>query len=286
MMDGTDGPGLRFPWESPPGAGEAIEVADAILWLRLPLPTKLDHVNVYALDEGDHWTVVDTGMDLASSREAWDALLAGPLAGKPVGRVVLTHHHPDHVGLLGWFAARGAEVWATRLGWTLARMLQLDHHEVPPPEQIAFRRRAGMPPDMLEKFAAERPFNFSLCTAPIPLGYRAITEGAVLRLGGRDWTVHFGHGHAPDHATLWTEDEPGGLVLAGDQIMPGISSNIGVYPSEPEADPLARARSSRIPFASSRSYGRSRRFQAAGSAAPTSANPRRHHSRGSVPVRA
>lgn len=129
---------------------------------------------------------------------------------------------------------------ATRLGWTLARMLQLDHHDVPPPEQVAFRRRAGMPPDMLADFARERPFNFSQCTAPIPLGYRAIFEGDVLRLAGRDWRVHFGHGHAPDHVTLWTDAGPdgGGLVLAGDQIIPGISSNIGVYPSEPEADPL------------------------------------------------
>lgn len=240
MSDGTPTPALRFPWEGPPGPGEAVEVAEGVLWLRLPLPTKLDHVNVYALDEGTHWTIVDTGMDLASSREAWDLLLAGPLAGRPVGRVVLTHHHPDHVGLLGWFAARGAEIWATRLGWTLARMLQLDHHDVPPPEQIVFRRRAGMPPDLLATFATERPFNFSMCTAPIPLGFRAIEDGARLRLGGRDWTVHFGHGHAPDHATFWTADAPGGLVLAGDQIIPGISSNIGVYPSEPEADPLAQ----------------------------------------------
>jgi glyoxylase-like metal-dependent hydrolase (beta-lactamase superfamily II) len=236
-MDGTEPVGLRFPWERPPGPGEAIEVAEGILWLRLPLPMKLDHVNVYALDEGDGWTIVDTGMDRASSRETWDALLAGPLGGKPVVRVVITHHHPDHIGLLGWFAARGPEVWATRLGWTLARMLQLDHNDVPPPEQLAFRRRAGMPRDMLEKFAAERPFNFSTCTAPIPLGYRAITDGARLRLGGRDWAVHFGHGHAPDHATFWSAD--GTLVLAGDQVIPGISSNIGVYPSEPEADPLA-----------------------------------------------
>jgi glyoxylase-like metal-dependent hydrolase (beta-lactamase superfamily II) len=238
MTDAPE-PALRFPWEAPPTPGEAVEVADGILWLRLPLPMRLDHVNVYALDEGDHWTVVDTGMDLASGREAWAALLAGPLSGKEVGRVVLTHHHPDHVGLLGWFAGRGAEVQATRLGWTLARMLQLDHQDVPPAEQIEFRRRAGMPPDTLAAFARERPFNFSQCTAPIPLGYRAIFEGDVLRLGGRDWRVHFGHGHAPDHVTLWTDDDPGGLVLAGDQIIPGISSNVGVYPSEPDADPLA-----------------------------------------------
>ncbi|MEM6622465.1 MAG: MBL fold metallo-hydrolase [Pseudomonadota bacterium] len=230
-----DAPVIRFPWEEPPATGSAVEVAEGILWLRLPLPMRLDHVNVYALDEGDHWTLIDTGMDLASSRTAWEALLSGALAAKPVGRVVLTHHHPDHIGLLGWFASRGAEVWATRLGWTLGRMLQLDHNDLPPPEQLAFRRRAGMPADMLDEFAQERPFNFSQCTAPIPLGYQVLQDGMTLAMGGRDWQVRFGHGHAPDHATFWSGD----LVLAGDQIIPGISSNIGVYPSEPEANPLA-----------------------------------------------
>ncbi|MFK7945616.1 MAG: MBL fold metallo-hydrolase [Paracoccaceae bacterium] len=233
-MDAATEPALRFPWEDPPACGEAIEVADGILWLRLPLPMRLDHVNVYALDEGDHWTLIDTGMDLPSAREAWAAVLDGPLAGKPVGRVVLTHHHPDHLGLLGWFAEKGAEIWATRLGWTLGRMLQLDHNDLPTPAHIEFRRLAGMPEDMLAAFAMEKPFNFSQCTSPIPLGYRVIEEGAVMPMGGRDWRVHFGHGHAPDHATFWTNE----LVLAGDQIIPGISSNIGVYPSEPEANPL------------------------------------------------
>ena len=234
-MDTPDSLPIRFPHESPPGPGEAVEVAEDILWMRLPLPMRLDHVNVYALDEGDHWTLIDTGMDLSSAREAWDALLNGPLSGKPVGRVVITHHHPDHIGLLGWFAEKGAEVWATRLGWTLARMLQLDHQEIPPPEQLAFRRLAGMPEDALAKFATEKPFNFSQCTAKIPLGYNVIHEGMTLRLGGRTWSVHFGHGHAHDHAVLWRDK----IVLAGDQIIPGISSNIGVYPAEPEANPLA-----------------------------------------------
>lgn len=233
-MTSTTEPALRFPWEEAPGPGEATEIAEGVLWVRLPLPMRLDHVNAYVLDEGDHWTVVDTGMDLASSREAWDRLLRGPLSSKPVGRVVITHHHPDHIGLLGWFAEKGAEVWATRLGWTLGRMLQLDHNEVPPPAQLEFRRRAGMPEDALAVFATEKPFNFSQCTTPIPLGYRVIADGAIVRMGGRDWQVRFGHGHAPDHATFWTDD----AILAGDQIIPGISSNIGVYPSEPEANPL------------------------------------------------
>ncbi|MFQ5567095.1 MAG: MBL fold metallo-hydrolase, partial [Paracoccaceae bacterium] len=190
---------------------------------------------IYILDEGDHWTLIDTGLDWAVGRAAWEALLAGPLAMKPVGRAILTHHHPDHIGLAGWFAERGAEIWATRIAWLFGRMLTLDHHDRPTRQHLEFRRRAGMPEDLLAAYAEEKPFNFSACVAPIPLGFRAIDEGDEIAMAGRRWTVRFGHGHAPAHATLWSGD---GLVLAGDQVIPGISSNISVYPTEPEADPL------------------------------------------------
>ena len=89
---------IRYPWETPPTGSEAIEVAEGVLWMRLPLPMKLDHVNVYALDDGDSWTVIDTGFDSRKSRAIWEDIFAGPLGGKPVSRVLVTHHHPDHVG--------------------------------------------------------------------------------------------------------------------------------------------------------------------------------------------
>ena len=93
---------LSYPWPDPPARGEAIPVADGVLWMRLPLPMRLDHVNVYALDDGDAgWTIIDTGFDTRLSREIWADLMAGPLGGRPVHRVVVTHHHPDHIGLAG-----------------------------------------------------------------------------------------------------------------------------------------------------------------------------------------
>jgi glyoxylase-like metal-dependent hydrolase (beta-lactamase superfamily II) len=228
-------PGIDHPWEHAPELGTVTGVAPGILWARLPLPMRLDHVNIYILDEGDHWTLIDTGLDWAKGRAAWEVLLAGPLVAKPVGRVILTHHHPDHIGLAGWFAGRGAEIWATRIAWLFGRMLTLDHNDSPTPQHLEFRRRAGMPEDMLAAYAQEPPFNFSTCVAPIPLGFRAIDEGDEITMAGRSWTVRIGHGHAPSHATFWSPD---GLVLAGDQVIPGISSNISVYPTEPEADPL------------------------------------------------
>ncbi|WP_101068784.1 MBL fold metallo-hydrolase [Roseovarius salinarum] len=236
-MDGQVN-GIRHPWPEPPGEGEATEVAEGVLWLRLPLPMKLDHVNVFALDDGaDGWTIVDTGLASRRGRAIWQALMDGPLAGKPVSRVVVTHHHPDHVGLAGWFMERGARLWMPRTALLMARMLTLDVQETWPEETLAFYRGAGMREDIYEARKADRPFNFADTVHPIPLGYRRITQGEVVRMGGRDWTVRMGGGHAPEHATFWSADC--NLVLGGDQLLPSISPNIGVYPTEPEADPLS-----------------------------------------------
>ncbi|OUS34661.1 MBL fold hydrolase [Rhodobacterales bacterium 56_14_T64] len=229
---------MRHPWEIPPAPGEAIEVAEGVLWMRLPLPMKLDHVNVYALDDGDSWTVIDTGFSSKKTRAIWEQLMAGPLKGKPVKRVVVTHHHPDHIGNAGWFQSEhGAELVTTRTAWLFARMLTLDVQEQWPQETLDYYRSAGMDPEIYDKRVAERPFNFADVVYPMPLGFTRIQQDDVFRMGGRDWDVHMGNGHAPEHATFWSRDD--NLVITGDQILSSISPNIGVYATEPMADPLA-----------------------------------------------
>jgi glyoxylase-like metal-dependent hydrolase (beta-lactamase superfamily II) len=229
-------PTLRPAFETPPREGEAIEVAPGILWMRLPLPMALDHVNVYALDDGIGWTIIDTGMDSRRTRAIWQGLLDGPLAGRAVTRVIVTHHHPDHVGLAGWFQSQGASLLMTRTAWLLSRMLVLDEQALPTAEQIAFWRAAGMAPDQLAAKSQERPFNFADCVAAMPIGYTRIAAGDVLTIAGRRWQVHVGHGHAPEHAVLFSLEDD--LVLGGDQLLPSISPNIGVYATEPDSDPL------------------------------------------------
>jgi len=231
-----DQSGIRYPYPDAPLEGEAITVAPGILWMRLPLPMALDHVNIYALDDGDSWTVIDTGFASKRGRAIWEKLLEGPLAGKPVSRVVVTHHHPDHVGLAAWFMERGAALHMPRTAWLMARMLTLDVQDVPNAEAITFYTRAGMDPAVLEKRKTERPFNFADCVVPMPLGNSRLVEGDTITMGGRTWDIRMGDGHAPEHATFWSRDD--NIVIGGDQLLPSISPNLGVYPSEPDADPV------------------------------------------------
>lgn len=228
---------IGTPFPAPPAEGAAIEVAPGILWMRMPLPMALDHVNVYALADGAGWTLVDTGLDSRRGRAIWQQLLAGPLQGRPVLRVIGTHHHPDHIGLAGWFVGQGATLAMSRTAWLMARMLVLDEQPLPTPEVLEFWRRAGMPQPMLERRAQERPFNFCDAVHPLPLGFSRLSEGQDLRIGDRRWRVAMGHGHAPCHVTLWSQHDD--LVIGGDQLLPGISPNLGVYATEPEADPVA-----------------------------------------------
>lgn len=226
--------GITHPHDMAPEQGTAIVVAPGLFWMRLPLPMALDHVNVYALDDGDGWTIIDTGVNSRKTVSIWQALLSGPLSAKPVRRLIVTHHHPDHVGLAGWFQDQGIDLWMTRTAWLLARMLTLDVQPLPTPQAMKFYTRAGLSEPQLAEKAVERPFNFCDVVAPMPPGFHLLSEGQSISMGGRNWTVRLGSGHAPDHATFWTDD----LILGGDQLLPGISANIGVYPTEPEADPL------------------------------------------------
>ena len=231
--------GLTYPLgRRGPETGELILLADGVGWARLPVPGSLRHINVWLLDDLDGGlTIVDTGLDIAPSREAWEALFAGPLEGRQVVRILCTHFHPDHLGLAGWLCERfGVRLWMTRDEWLFARMLTADRRDAPPAEAVAYWRAAGWEEERIEAEKAKGWGRFATLVSPVPVGFIRIQDGETLAIGARRWKVVVGNGHCPEHACL--VDEEGGLMIAGDQVLPRITSNVSLSLSEPEADPL------------------------------------------------
>lgn len=230
--------GLTYPFgREVPEIGEVVALRPGVGWARLPVPGSLKHINIWLLGDGDGAAVVDTGLDIATCREAWEALLAGPLAGRGLTRILCTHFHPDHVGLAGWLAARfGAPLWMTREEWLFARMLVLEARDTPPDEAFTYWRLAGWEEERIEAAAAEGWGRFASVVSPLPVSFIRMQDGDRIAIGETEWRVVVGRGHCPEHACL--VDDERGLMIAGDQVLPRITSNISLSLSEPEGDPL------------------------------------------------
>jgi len=221
-----------------PETGDVLEVAPGILWLRMPLPFALNHINLWVLEDGDGWTLVDTGINRDDTKAAWEALFAGPLAGRPVKRLIVTHFHPDHMGLAGWLTEKfGIEMWTTETEWRTASTLFDDAHRDELVHQARqFYQAAGFDATLMAEVEA-RGNPYPKRVSSIPKTYRKIAGGETIDIGGRGWRVMIGTGHSPEHACLYCADA--GVLISGDQILPKITPNVSVWPQFPEQDPLA-----------------------------------------------
>ncbi len=209
-----------------------------VLWLRMPLPYALAHINLYALRDGDGWAIVDTGVQTPPSLAAWRKLLGtgGALADAPLTRVLATHMHPDHIGMAGWLTRRfNIRLWMTRLEYLTCRTLVADTGREAPEDAIRFYEQAGWPAEALDTYRA-RFGGYGKQIYALPDSYRRMVDGERIRIGEHVWRVVIGRGHSPEHACLVCEDL--GLLISGDQVLPRISSNVSVFPTEPDADPL------------------------------------------------
>ena len=236
MMPQTTAAALPFPEPPPPGA--AIEVAPGVLWMRFPLPFALDHVNIYAIDDGDGWAIVDAGFADDTTRALWDHMLAGPLRGRPITRLIVTHHHPDHMGLAGWLCARfGLPLWMTEMEYLYGRYFLSGTEAVHGEFYERFYARHGLPAEYADA-VVERGHWYMEQITPLPNDFHVLEAETPLSLGGRSFRVLKGAGHSPDQAMLHCPAE--GLLLAADQVMERITPNISVHAMQPEADPLGR----------------------------------------------
>ncbi|MDR2991267.1 MAG: MBL fold metallo-hydrolase [Burkholderiaceae bacterium] len=230
-----------------PPLGGAIEIAPGLKWLRMPMPFALNHINLWLLRdrvEGrEGWAVIDCGVDKPDARTAWEHIFAHELEGLPILRVLVTHMHPDHVGLAHWLCQRWStpdfdcRLWISAADYGVARYAnQATGPEVGESLARYFASHGLTDPGALEQVRARR-FYYRDLVPQVPRAYARLLDGLDVVLGGNRWNCIAGYGHAPEHIALSCATR--GLLFAGDMVLPRISPNVSVYDQEPEGDPLA-----------------------------------------------
>ncbi|MFZ5913016.1 MAG: MBL fold metallo-hydrolase [Pseudomonadota bacterium] len=227
---------MRFPFEKTPARGEFAQISPDIYWLRAPLASVLNHINVYLVRDGDGWTIVDTGVGTADTQECWKKLLEA-VGGGPIKRVIATHFHPDHVGNAGWFCREyDTKLWMSRTEMLMAKVSSFQSFADVTPEATAFYQAAGFNGRQMEAYYNRRKHGFVYTVEPVPLGYRRLQDGEKVRIGDSAWEVVVGRGHSPEHVCLYSDHHK--ILFSGDQVLPSITSNVSVMPTEPEGNPL------------------------------------------------
>ena len=224
-------------WQHEP-LPEAREVAPGIWKITLPIPFPLRTVNLYALVGNDGWALVDTGMGMPDARTAFAAALQK--AGLSIDRlrtIVLSHDHPDHIGLSGELREQsGATVYMHPIDAESMRILWQNMYPEHFMDVSKFFRQHGMPtgepwfsqanPDQLRNIIGVPP-------------HEAITlveDGQVLDLAGEQYRVIWTPGHSDGHICLFRERD--GVFIAADHVLPRITPNVGLYSENDRANPL------------------------------------------------
>ena len=230
----------EYPFAEPPAPGATAEVAPGVHWLRMALPFALDHINLWLLEDGDGFMIVDTGLGNSATRALWDRIFAGKVGAKPridnVGRVLVTHYHPDHAGNAAWLCERtGAQLWMTRGEYLTvhAAMHSAAGYSAESQKRLFLANGLG---EMQANELLSRGGLYRKLVPEFPFSHRRLFEGERIAVGGRDWRVMVGYGHAPEHASLYCESLD--VLISGDMLLPRISTNVGVRPVDPWSNPL------------------------------------------------
>ncbi|QGX63026.1 MBL fold metallo-hydrolase [Alteromonas mediterranea] len=226
---------MEYLYEKQVEPGKLIEIAEGVLWLTMPLPFELDHINLYLIRGDGGWVVVDTGIGTTTTKSLWQRIFAqldGPIVG-----VIVTHLHPDHVGLAGWIADTfKVPFYMTQTEYFTARAFAAGRNGATNERDVLYYQRAGLDEAMIEKLTTTEGNGYSSVVSPLPISYTRLKDQMELALGDNHWKVMIGRGHSPEHACLYSEQK--NILISGDHILPIITPNIGAYSTEPDASTL------------------------------------------------
>jgi glyoxylase-like metal-dependent hydrolase (beta-lactamase superfamily II) len=234
----TEQSALAYPVAEPPAPGAMVEMAPGILWARIPLPFRLDHINVYLIEDGDGWAILDTGIGNEATRALWAAMAAGVLAGRGFTRLIVTHHHPDHIGLAGWLCERfDLPLLTSETSYLLCQNVSLSPGALDAKPYRDFYLRHGLDAASTQRVATQGHAYLKMVSG-LPPTFERLVAGDTLRIGGRSFEVLTGNGHAPEQVMLYCAAD--NVFLAADQVLAKITPNISVWAVNPKGDPLGR----------------------------------------------
>ena len=229
---------LTYPFgDIIPEPGELQLVRDGVYWLRMRLPFALNHINLWLLEDGDGWTIIDCGIFNEENRRLWEAIFSRYLQGKPVTRVIVTHCHPDHIGLADWLCQRwNAPLWMSAAEYSFGRMMQAGLSGVEGASVVShFQRHGVTDPNLITQLLKRKNYYPSLVPS-IPSTFCRMQESQLIPIGAHSWRVITGFGHSPEHVSLYCDEL--NCLISGDMLLPRISTNVAVWPIEPLSNPV------------------------------------------------
>ena len=229
-------PPIEYPFTALPAPGTAVEVSPGVFWIRMGLPFELDHINLWLLEDGGGWTIIDSGIADEATRAVWETVFATALGGRPARRVLVTHYHPDHAGNAAWLCQRfGVPLWMTRGEYLTAHAARSGSAGYSTASQVALFHANGID-EARGAALLMRGDLYRRLVPDFPDAHRRLLDGEGIAIGGSSWRVMVGHGHAPEHASLYCEERK--VLISGDMLLPRISTNVAVRPVDPWANPL------------------------------------------------
>lgn len=226
---------LFYPLERPPGKAEIVDITPDIKWLRSPLPLSLNHINCYLLRDDNGWCVLDTGMNGDAAKQQWLDVLEANLKGESISRVIVTHHHPDHVGLAGWLCDNyQVPLYMTETEYLYTRTLNAETRSQPYWEVTRYFNQTGISQTDRNALLANEDYNHLVSS--MPTAFHRLKDGDIITIGPHQWEAITTRGHAPEHLCLYCREQD--ILISGDQVLPEITSNVSVSPMLPEDNPL------------------------------------------------